>query len=110
MVVKISVIPTNKLTPNRAPTLIDQDKVARYRQMLRSGSRSPPLLVARLPNGNFELLDGHHRWHARIRENWSESECVVVGPGTDEDDQEARLEACGGVRDIWSVRRSRAGG
>jgi ParB-like chromosome segregation protein Spo0J len=101
--IKLSVIPTDKIDPSWVK--ISEEKIDLYRKLLREGSRTPPLYVKSLPNDRYEILDGNHRLKARQREGWSEIEVIISGP--DEVDAEARREANGGVRDIWSVRRSR---
>jgi hypothetical protein len=56
----IRLVPTNKIVPHPTHTLIEQDKIDKYRKLLRSGSPSPPLLVSRQENGTYQLHNGHH--------------------------------------------------
>jgi hypothetical protein len=44
--IKLSVIPTNKIDPSWVK--LSEDKIDLYRKLLRGGSRTPPLYVKSL--------------------------------------------------------------
>jgi ParB-like chromosome segregation protein Spo0J len=75
---RIRLLPTSMLAHQNVP--IDEFKVQLYREMLRSGSRQPPLRGKELPDGRFEISDGNHRLKALSLEGRSFAE-VIVGVG-----------------------------
>jgi ParB-like chromosome segregation protein Spo0J len=73
----IRLVPTNKIVPHPTHTLIEQDKIDKYRKLLRDGSAQPPLLVSKLSDGRYQIQDGHHRWISRQREGFAETEVII---------------------------------
>jgi hypothetical protein len=61
--------------PDPGAGWVDADKVARYGAM---DSAMPPILVARRPGGDWQILDGFHRAAARRRAGLADIEAFDV--------------------------------
>lgn len=55
-------VPFRAVAMDRVPWL--QAKTLTYATLMRAGVKFPPIKVALLPGGGFEIRDGRHRWAA----------------------------------------------
>jgi len=59
---------------------LDQQKIVRYRAMLREGSEPPPVLIRNVNiRGFYVLRDGHHRTRAAQLEQRTSIKAVISG-------------------------------
>ena len=80
------LVPTGSIVVRKRP---DAAKVAHFRQMLRDGSKRPPIKIMKYPDASdgfdrrrWYLYDGHHRLAAARAEGALRIAAVVVSLAT----------------------------
>jgi ParB-like chromosome segregation protein Spo0J len=61
----------------------DRNKLERYRRALRKGAKFPPIDVIHtgFENGDWDIVDGVHRYHAHRLEGRETIRCRMRRPG-----------------------------
>jgi ParB/RepB/Spo0J family partition protein len=79
MKIRYEVVPCAKIRrQSRNPNQMTAEEFALLRASFKQFGFLDPLLVFERPDGEFELLDGHHRLDAAIAEGFTELPCVIT--------------------------------
>lgn len=72
-----------KVGPNEE---IIEKYIEEARQDMEMGAMSfdEPIMVAKLENGEYMIVNGHHRWAAAIKVGLTQVRVVVVNPGMED--------------------------